>query len=239
MICPTNPQATPLLVKGGDGSGFGFNPAPSSVMLLDINSCFATIEQQANPLLRGKPLVVAAYPTPSGCILASSVEAKKLGIKTGMRVRDGQAIYPRLIVLPCDPDKYRHVHHQLFRLLSDYTSSVTPRSIDEFALHFDPSFIAKYSLLEIATEIKSRIKTEIGDWLTVSIGIGPNRFLAKMGSNLQKPDGLVEISLNNFLLIYQKLNLTDLHGIKKHNALRLNLAGIYTVPNFYQADILL
>ena len=66
-----------------------FNPTPSSIMHIDLNSCFARIEQQANPLLRGKPVAVAAYTTPSGCIIAPSVEAKKLGIKVGRRVKDG------------------------------------------------------------------------------------------------------------------------------------------------------
>lgn len=77
-----------------------FNSAPSTIMHIDLNSCFATIEQQANPFLRGKPIAVAAFTTNRGCILAASVEAKRLGIKTGMRVMDGRAIYPKLIVLP-------------------------------------------------------------------------------------------------------------------------------------------
>ncbi len=77
---------------------YNFNPASPTVLLLDVNSCFATIEQQANQRLRGKPVVVAAYTTPNGCILAASIEAKTLGIKTGMRVADGKALCPYLIV---------------------------------------------------------------------------------------------------------------------------------------------
>ena len=80
-----------------------FNTAPSYIMHLDLNSCFATVEQQANPLYRGKPVAVCAYTSPKGCILAASIEAKKLGIKTGMRVRDGKALYPHLILLPLTP----------------------------------------------------------------------------------------------------------------------------------------
>jgi len=71
-----------------------FNPKPSTILHIDLNSCFATIEQQANPHLRGKPIAVAAYSTPNGCILAPSVEAKRYGIKTGMRVKDGKLLYP-------------------------------------------------------------------------------------------------------------------------------------------------
>src|SRR3990167_8913863 len=90
-----------------------FNPRPSTILHLDLNSCFATIEQQANPILRGRPIAVAAYAAPSGCILAPSIEAKLYGIKTGMRVKDGKALCPSLIVLPPDPWKYRNVHLSL------------------------------------------------------------------------------------------------------------------------------
>ncbi|KKS52111.1 MAG: DNA-directed DNA polymerase [Candidatus Gottesmanbacteria bacterium GW2011_GWA1_42_26] len=76
-------------------------------MHIDLNSCFATIEQQANPLLRGKPIVVAAYTTPRGCILAPSIEAKKYGVKTGMQVQEGKLLCPKLIVLPSDDSRIR------------------------------------------------------------------------------------------------------------------------------------
>ena len=216
---------------------FGFNPAPATVMHLDINSCFATIEQQANPLLRGKPIAVAAYNTPNGCLLAPSVEAKKLGLKVGMRVREGLLLCPDLIVLTPDPEKYRSVHHSLEKILSQYTSVVIPKSIDEFVLDFSgtPAFTRGLSI--IALEIKRRLKEELGECLTVSIGLAPNRFLAKTASNLHKPDGLDEINKSNFLKVYQQLSLTDLTGIARSSSLHLNKAGIYTVLDFLQADL--
>ncbi len=213
-----------------------FNPAASSVMHIDLNSAFASIEQQANPLFRGKPLVVAAYDSPGGCILASSIEAKRLGIKTGMRVKEAKNIFPRIIVLEPDPDKYRFVHKSLKKLLSHYTNELYPKSIDEFVLHFDNFPNRQKNLFSIALEIKSRIKKEIGDYLTVSIGVAPNRFLAKTASNLQKPDGLEEINKNNFFKIYQKLSLKDLCGINVGNEKRLLSVGIKRVPDFYKAD---
>src|SRR5260221_13546900 len=111
-----------------------FNNVLPTVMHIDINSCFATVEQQANPLLRGKPVVVAAYTTSNGCILAASVEAKRLGIKTGMYVGDGKKLFSKLVVLPPDPNKYRHVNRQLFTILSRYTAHVSVESIDEMVL---------------------------------------------------------------------------------------------------------
>lgn len=215
-----------------------FNPSPSFTMHIDLNSCFASVEQQANPLLRGKPIVVAAYSTPNGCILAASVEAKKLGIKTGMRVKEGRAVYPNLIVLSPDPWKYRSVHLALRRLISGYTDNFVPKSIDEFVLDMEgyPKLWGN-GMKNIAEEIKDRIKKEIGEWLTVSIGIAPNRFLAKVASGLHKPDGLDEINKNNYLKVYFGLKLTDLCGIKIRNMVRLNSVRIHTVLDFFEAPI--
>lgn len=215
----------------------GFNRRPSSIMHIDLNSCFASIEQQANPLLRGKPLAVAAYDTPNGCILAASIEAKRLGIKVGLRVREGRLLCPDLIVRSPDSDKYRAVHLALKNLLSNYTSKLIPKSIDEFVLDFSGTPAFQRGMFVVGREIKDRIKKEIGDYLTVSIGLGPNRFLAKTASNLHKPDGLDEINEKNYLGIYQRLSLTDLNGISRQNAIRLNTVGIYTVPDFFNADL--
>ena len=215
-----------------------FNPKASTILHIDLNSCFATIEQQANPLLRGKPVAVAAYTTASGCILAPSIEAKKYGVKTGMRVKEGKVLCPSLIVLPPDPAKYRNVHLALRRLLSNYTDKLSPKSIDEFVLDLQGyPCLAAGSIREVAAEIKKRIKKEIGEWLTVSIGIAPNRFLAKAASSLHKPDGLDEINKNNFFEIYESLKLTELPYIKIRNAARLNSMGIYTILDFYNAPL--
>lgn len=212
-----------------------FNSTPSYRMHIDINSCFATVEQQANPFLRGRPVVVAAYKSPGGCILASSVEAKKLGIKTGMRVGDGKNICRSLIVLESDPWKYRDIHKKLKKLLSEYTYNFVPKSIDEFTLNFKDFPAYQKGMINVGREIKLRIKKEIGEWLTVSVGIAPNRYLAKIAAGLTKPDGLEEINKDNFLNIYSKLKLTDLTGIKERNEIRLNSVGINSVLDFYRA----
>src|SRR3972149_2472454 len=125
------------MVNNSELNNLKFNHKPSTIMHVDLNSCFATIEQQANPFLRGKPVSVAAFTSPGGCILASSIEAKKLGIKTGMRVKEGKAICPCLVVLPPDPWKYRNVHLKLRKLVSDYTNDFSPKSIDEFVLNIE------------------------------------------------------------------------------------------------------
>src|SRR3990167_1871680 len=214
-----------------------FNPKPSTVMHLDLNSCFATIEQQANPNFRGKPVVVAAYPTDNGCIIAPSTEAKRIGIKVGMRVREGKALYPKLIVLPPDPWKYRFVNRKLLHLLQEYSPKISVKSIDEMVLDFQNTPYLSKGVINLACKIKKRVKKEIGSFLTVSIGIAPNRFLAKTASLLHKPDGLDEINLQNFQEIYKKLRVEQLCGIKTGNGVRLNSAGIFTAFDMYQATV--
>jgi len=214
-----------------------FNPAPANVMHVDLNSCFASVEQQANPLYRGHPLVVAAYTTDRGCILAASREAKKLGIKTGMRVYEGRALCPQLIVVPSDPPKYRYVHHKLVELLSEYSAQVEVKSIDEMVLRVIPAQAGiGIGVMRVAQEIKKRIKAEIGEWLTVSVGIAPNRYLAKIASNLHKPDGLDIITRENIEEILTGLRLEDLTGIKAGYGGRLRYWGITTPLALYHSS---
>jgi DNA polymerase-4 len=216
-------------------SSLPFNKTPPTKLHIDLNSCFATAEQQANPLLRGRPLAVAAYTTPSGCIVAPSIEAKRFGVKVGMRVKDGQQLCPGLLILPPEPDKYRHINRQLYQVLSSYTDKIVAISIDEFALDLEGAPAQSRGLIVVGHEIKRRIKRRVGEWLTVSIGIGPNRFLAKTAAGLHKPDGLDVISEANYQAVYEKLQLVDLCGIDKRNAARLNSVGVFTVRDFYHA----
>lgn len=214
-----------------------FNPKVPTKLHIDINSCFATIEQQANPLWRGKPLVVAAYESDFGCVLAASGEAKKMGVQTGMRVSEARARIANLIVREPDPNKYRDVHLRMRQLLARYSDNCVAKSIDEFVMDLAHTRAFATGVWQVAGEIKSRIRSEIGEWISVSIGIAPNRWLAKTASNLHKPDGLEEINKDNFEMVYRRLNLVDLSGIKRANSARLNKMGIYTVWDFYQASM--
>lgn len=214
-----------------------FNPILPMTMHVDINSCFATIEQQANPFLRGKPVAVAAYVKDYGCILAASREAKKMGVKTGMRVKEGKVLAPNLVVLPSDPPKYRVVNRAMLGILQSYTAHISVESIDEMVMNLaNTPVITRQSMEEIAREIKLRIKREIGEWITVSCGIAPNRYLAKVASGLQKPDGLVSITKENIVTTFESMQLEDFCGIKEGNAGRLRAAGIMTPLMFFRAS---
>jgi len=215
-----------------------FNTAPPSVLHIDINSCFATVEQQANPFLRGKPLVVAAYESANGCVLAASIEAKQFGVKTGMRVRDAKQLCPRVLVMSTDPWKYRNIHLLFRKLLGRYSPHVSPKSIDEFVVHLDQVLhIYDNDPLLVARKIKNEIEATIGDWIQVSIGIGPNRYLAKTAAGLIKPNGLEVLDTTTYEEVYRHLPLTKLTGIKDANAARLRSVGIRTVWDFYEAPL--
>jgi DNA polymerase-4 len=208
------------------------------IMQVDLNSCFATIEQQANPLFRGKPLVVAAYNSPKGCVVAPSIEAKHYGIKTGMYVWEAKLLYPKVIVRTPDPPKYRDVHLKFRNIFKDYSPAVSPKSIDEAVIDFTDTYaLYNRSLIDIGREIKRRFRQEIGEWMVCSIGISTNRFLAKLAASLKKPDGLETIDHTNVLAVYEQVSLLDLNGINTRNEARLNASGIFTPMEFFQASV--
>jgi len=208
------------------------------IMHIDLNSCFAIIEQQANRLIRNKPVAIAAYTSPRGAVIASSYEAKALGIKLGVNVREAKLLYKDVIVLAPDPDKYFDAHRRFKKVLLNYTDEVTPKSVDEFVIDFRGSTAIQRgkSLEEVGYEIKKDIKESLGEYVTVNVGIGPNRFLAKLAAGLHKPDGLDIISGENLHSIYEKLTLTDFPGINVRYEARLNVAGIHTPLQFLDAD---
>ncbi len=119
-----------------NGGNLAINASDPRILHVDLNSCFATLEQQSSPLSRGKPLVVAAYDSPGGCVVAPSIESKKLGIKTGMNVRDARILCPDVIVRTPHPTLYRDAHMKFKKIFMDYTPNVTPKSIDEAVLDF-------------------------------------------------------------------------------------------------------
>lgn len=207
------------------------------IMHIDLNSAYAMIEQQANPLIRNKPVAIAAYDTPRGMIIASSYEAKAKGIKLGVNVAEARLIDPEVIVMMPDPEKYFDAHRRFKRVLLNYTSNVTPKSVDEFVIDFRGSEAIRRgkSMQEIGMQIKQDIKEALGEYVTVNIGIGTNRFLAKVAAGLNKPDGLDTITGENLKKVYLKLELIDLTGINVRYQARLKAAGIHTPLQFLEA----
>jgi DNA polymerase-4 len=212
-----------------------YNPEVPMMMHIDLNSAFATIEQQARPLLRGRPVAVVNRRTEYTAIVTASYEAKALGVKVGMRFKEAAQLAPDLIAVESDPAKYRFVYRKLMRIMSDYSPNVVMKSIDEGVIDFQ-HMVSPRPLIEIGYEIKQRLKDEIGIAMRCNVGIGTNRFLAKTAAGLHKPDGLDVISIDNLRQTYETLELQDLTGIARHNAARLNAVGIYTPLEFLDAD---
>ncbi len=216
----------------------GTNSAEPKIMHIDLNSCFATIEQQARRHWRGKPVGVVAYDNPGGIILAASYEAKALGIKLGTRVREAKKICPTIHITTVDPPKYREAHRLFREVLENYTNDVSPRSIDEFVLDLSDSKALNdgMTMEQIGREIKEQIRIHVGEAVSCNVGIAQNRLLAKLAAGLHKPDGLDIIDSNNMDQIFAGLDLKDLPGIDRRYSVRLNLGGIQNVTDFANAD---
>ncbi len=217
---------------------YSLNKAEPNIMHIDLNSCFATVEQQARPHLRGKPIAVTNRLVKSSIIIAASYEAKALGIKTGMAWQDAKELAPNLIMLETDPPKYHYVYQKLLAILKSYSPEITMKSIDEGVIDFNGTlgWVNQKTLTTIGYEIKDRLKYEVGCWVTCNVGIATNRFLAKVSAGLHKPDGLDVTTHSNLRDVLGSLKLTDLPGIADHYEARLKAYGIHTPLMFLDAN---
>ncbi|UTX51452.1 hypothetical protein KI440_00620 [Candidatus Saccharibacteria bacterium TM7i] len=215
-----------------------FNEARPMIMHVDLNSCFATVEQQSRPMLRGKPIAIVNRRTEKTAIVTASYEAKEKGVKVGMKLAEAKLLCPDIVALETDAPKYRYVYHKLLAIMQDYSAHVTMKSIDEGIIDFHQadSTTQARDLVEIGYEIKQRLKDEVGVWMRCNIGIATNRFLAKTAAGLHKPDGLDVITSQNIQQVLGELKLTDLTGIAHRNQARLNSVGITTPLQFFDAD---
>lgn len=215
-----------------------YNTERPLIMHIDLNSCFATVEQQSRPMLRGRPVVIVNRRTEHTSIVTASYEAKALGVTVGMRVRDAKLLAPGLVALESDPAKYRFVYHRMMDIMKSYSAHVTMKSIDEGVIDFHQATekMRLRSLDEIGYEIKQRLKDEIGCAMRCNVGIATNRFLAKTAAGLHKPDGLDVLTHENLRTTLETLKLTELTGIAGRNEHRLNAVGIYTPLQFLDAS---
>jgi len=205
---------------------------------VDMDSYFATLEQQANPTLRGKPIVVSGKVGSRSVIVASSKEAKKIGIKTGMLPFEAQRIFPKVIFIEPDGAKYEFASRLIFKIFLSFTDFVEVFSIDEAFLDLSDQRIDLNLLQKIGFDLKRKIKKELGEFVTCSIGMAPNKFLAKLASDKCKPDGFFIVNEKNKdnLLINSKL--TDFCGLGNGFAKRLENLGVNTVFELRKMSLL-
>ncbi len=206
---------------------------PKTILHIDFDSYFASCEQQFNPSLRGKPIGVTAT-NGRHCIIAASREAKKLGIKSPSATWEATNIVPSIIFVPGQFKKYWEITQKFINICKDYSPYVEIFSLDEVFMDISSTQYLYKDKYEIIKIIKERIKNEIGEYITVSVGMSSNKLLAKLGSGLNKPNGFCEITKENLDEIYKKCKLTDICGIGERIALRLNKLGVYSLLDLRQ-----
>lgn len=182
------------------------------ILHLDQNAFFASVEQQAKPELRGKPIAVvgAAHRT---VITTASYEARAFGVRTGMAIWEGKRACPDLIIVRGDNKKYTYTSARVVEMMREYTPLVEPFSIDEAFLDVTHSLKLFGSAENIAYQLKAKIKHSFG--ITCSIGIAPNKLLAKLASDMEKPDGLTVISPDQVKRVLEQMPVGELCGVGK------------------------
>ena len=204
-------------------------------LFLDLNAFFASCEQQENPALRGKPVIVVQTPTDSAVAIAASYAAKAFGIKTGTLVRDARRLCPGVTPVQANHRLYTDYHEQILRAVDTCMPVEKVCSIDEMACRLMGTERQVPIARELALKIKRALHDQVGECLTCSIGIAPNVFLGKVGSDLQKPDGLTVITKDNLPDILLRLELQDVYGIGARMEQRLHRAGILSVAQLWNA----
>lgn len=204
------------------------------ILHVDMNSFYASVEMAYDPSLKKKPLAIAGNPEERrGIIVTCSYEARRFGVKTTMPIWEAKKLCPNLIVKTPNFDRYRAASAGIFNILKQYSELVEPVSIDEGYLDITESFELG-APLEIAEGIQKRILNELD--LPCSIGVAPNRFLAKMASDMKKPLGITVLRKRDVQNVLWPLSIIEMHGVGKKTAEKLNAIGIITIGDLAQAN---
>jgi DNA polymerase-4 len=199
------------------------------ILHVDMNSFYASVEMAYDPTLRGKPLAIAGnVEERRGIIVTCSYEARAFGVKTTMPLWEAKRLCPNLIVKKPNFERYRKASATMFAILRSYTSLVEPVSIDEGYVDISDCFQIG-SPIEIAKHIQNRVHNELH--LPCSIGIAPNKFLAKMASDMKKPMGITILRIRDVQKVLWPLYVEELHGIGKKTAEKLKTIQIYTIQD--------
>jgi DNA polymerase-4 len=200
-------------------------------LLVDFNSYFASVEQQVEPRLRGRPLGVVPMLADTTVCIAASIEAKRFGVKTGTKVADARKLCPEIEFIVARHEIYIDFHHRAVAVVDSLVPVRAVLSIDEMDCELTGRWREKERALDIARKVKAALTTQIGECLRTSIGIGPNTFIAKTASDLVKPDGLVVMEKSELPDRLFALEVRALSGIGKQMEIRLHRHGIRTVKD--------
>ncbi|TCL61770.1 DNA polymerase-4 [Hydrogenispora ethanolica] len=204
------------------------------ILHIDMDAFFAAVEQRDNPALRGQPVIVGGDPNARGVVSTCSYEARKFGVHSAMPLREAYRRCPKGIFLPVRGARYAQASRQIMTILSDFTPVIEPLSLDEAFLDLTGSERIFGPVEEIGRRIVARIGTEVG--LPASVGIAPNKFLAKLASDLRKPQGFVVISAENLREILADLPVSKLWGVGPKTEEQLLAMGIRTIGALQRFD---
>jgi DNA polymerase IV len=204
-------------------------------LLVDFNSYFASVEQQVQPALRGRAVGVLPVMTDSTCCIAASQEAKRFGVKTGTPVREARRLCPAIVFVLARHEVYVDFHHRAIAAVDRIAPVRQVLSIDEMECELTGRWRAQEQAVAIARRIKQEIEGTVGECLKSSIGIAPNTMLAKLASDMHKPDGLTVLTQADIPQGLYHLKLTDISGIGHQMHARLQRSGIHTIEALYAA----
>lgn len=205
-------------------------------LYLDFNSYFASVEQQLKPELRGKPIAVVPMIADNTSVIAASYEAKAFGIKTGTRVSDAKKMCPGLILVDSDHGPYIEFHNKIIEVVDVVMPVDRVCSIDELAFELKGSQKEESNAIKLAQALKDVIHEKVGEVIHCSIGIAPNRWIAKIAADMQKPNGLTVIKKSELPDRLRVLKLRDLPGIGYGMEERLNKRAIFTMNDLLALD---
>jgi len=200
---------------------------PRSIVHVDMDAFYASVEQRDRPELRGRPVIVGADPKGRGVVSAASYEARVFGVRSAMPIGKAARLCPDGVFLPVDMDKYAGASRQIMGILGDFSPLVEPVSVDEAFVDLTGTASLFGPAPEAVREIKRRIRAETG--LTASAGLAANKFIAKVASDLKKPDGLVIVEAGREAEFLAPLPIERLWGVGKATAKDLAALGIATI----------
>ena len=200
-------------------------------LFLDLNSYFASVEQEVRPELRGRPVGVVAVETDTTVCIAASYEAKALGVKTGTMVKDARQMCPEMVFVEARHEVYVDYHHRVVKAVESCLPVTAVLSIDEMACRLIGRERPLMAAMRLAQRVKQAVKDQVGSTLQCSVGLAPNRYLAKIASDMEKPDGLVALTRDILRDALVGLELRDLPGVGVKTEKRLNEKGVRTMAD--------
>lgn len=202
---------------------------------IDMNCFYAAVEMAYDPKLKGKPVAIAGNPEErKGIIVTSSYEARAKGVKTTMPLWEARKLCPDLIVLKPNFDRYRQASQQMFQILAEITPNIEPVSIDEGYLDISHAHYLG-NPIKVAERLQQQILKELD--LSCSIGIAPNKFLAKMASDMKKPLGISILRIRDLSDVLWPMKVEEMYGVGKKTTEKLHAIDVYTIGDLASRDV--